>query len=61
MNVSRASLKRTSSFETGSVECIANVIIRRKAVEIGRVRDCNVTFAEYLPNGFSSVPVEQIV
>ena len=50
--------KRTSAFEAGFVERIADVVVGRKSVELGRVSDGNVTFTEYLANGFAGVPVQ---
>jgi len=54
-------LQFTSGFEAGFVESLAYVVVGRKAVELGRESDGDVTLAEHLSNSFSCVPVEQIV
>ena len=53
--------KRTSSFHADFVECVLNVGVGRKAVEVGRVGDCDVALTEYFANGFACVPVKQVV
>jgi len=54
-------LEPTSAFKAGFVERFAYVVVRRKAIELGREGHSDVTFTEHLADGFACVPVQQVV
>jgi len=60
-NINGKMLKPTSGFEASFVERLAYVVVGRKAIELGREGDCDVTFTEHLADGLAGVPVQQIV